>query len=88
MAIRLFIENPNPTSPMIIASSVYFALMLLLSFSGEDMIGIQVLLQVGGMYPAMGFLAWSSIALGGKSIDCGELKGSSHVPPWPASCSS
>ena len=74
MPIRPFITNPKP-NPMIIASSVYFVLMLLLSFSGEDMIGFQVLLALGGMYPAMGFLAWSSIALGGRSIGLWRAEG-------------
>jgi len=74
MAIRLFITNPKP-KPMIIASSIYFVLMLLLSFSGEGAVGAQVLLGVGGMYPAMGFFAWTLVAVGGRTLGLWRAEG-------------
>lgn len=58
---------------MIIVSAVYFVLMLLLSFTGDATDAL--LLQLGGMYPAMGFLAWTCIALGGRSIGLWRAEG-------------
>lgn len=66
-------QTPKPTNPMIIVSSVYFVLMLLISFTGDA--ADTLLLQLGGMYPAMGFLAWTCIALAGRTIGLWRAEG-------------
>ena len=67
---------------MIVASSLYFVLMLFISFSGEDMIGIQLLLTGGGGLIGWPLCMWSAIAMGGRTIWLWEAEGLIARPAW------